>query len=52
MEAQNEKQTAIRQKDFYRERIVEMVKKIKSERFIKMIYAYTKSLLEEETGEG
>lgn len=42
-----EKEENFSEKDFYREKIVEMVWEIENPRFIKMIYGFVKSLFEE-----
>ena len=38
----------LRERDYYKERIIEMVKEIKNTKFIKMIYGFTQALYEEE----
>lgn len=41
----------ITEKEWYRRKIVEMVEEIRTEKFIKMIYGFTKALWNEEKEE-
>ena len=47
----SKKNKKFKEKEYYREKIVSMVMKIKNEKFIKMIYSFTKSAYEEEKQE-
>lgn len=37
-----------REKNFYRESIIEMIQEMKNERFLRKIYFFVKTMLEEE----
>ncbi len=41
-----------KEKDYYKEKIIGMVKKINSQKFLKMIYGFVKALFEEKEENG